>query len=109
MIEIERKFLLKSLPDRAQGGKRILQGYLAHDEQLEVRIRQYGEKYLLTVKEGRGAKCRDVEGEVSPQHFQALLPFTEGRRLEKVRSRVDHGKYQVEVDSFCGDLEPLLI
>jgi CYTH domain-containing protein/8-oxo-dGTP pyrophosphatase MutT (NUDIX family) len=76
---------------------------------LEVRIRQYGEKHLLTVKEGRGLKRREIEVEISPQQFQSLWPFTEGRRLEKVRSRVAHGEYQVEVDSYCGDLEPLLI
>jgi len=109
MIEIERKFLLKSLPVSVRGGKRILQGYLAHDEHMEVRIRQFGEKHFLTVKEGRGLKRREIEVEITPRQFQALWPLTEGRRLEKVRSRANHGTYQVDVDSYCGDLEPLLI
>ena len=109
MIEIERKFLLKSLPDEMRAGMRILQGYLAHDEQMEVRIRQCGNNYFLTIKEGRGIRRREIEVEISPEQFQALWPSTEGRRLEKVRSLVNHGEFRVEVDCYCGDLEPLLV
>ena len=109
MIEIERKFLLKSLPDDMRGETPILQGYLAHDEHREVRIRQYGDTHFLTVKEGRGLKRREIEVEISPRQFQALWPSTEGRRLEKVRSLVKHGAFQVEVDRYYGDLEPLLV
>jgi adenylate cyclase len=109
MIEIERKFLLKSLPDGIQGGTLILQGYLAHDEHMEVRIRRYGDGHFLTIKEGRGLKRREIEVEISPGQFQALWPSTEGRRLEKVRSQVNHGAFQVEVDRYLGDLEPLLV
>ena len=109
MVEIERKFLVKSLPDEVQGGTPILQGYLAHDEHMEVRIRQYGNKHFLTVKEGAGLMRRETEVEISPQQFHALWPSTEGRRLEKVRSLVDHGSCRVEVDRYLGDLEPLLV
>lgn len=109
MIEIERKFLLKSLPDGITGGRPILQGYLAHDEQMEVRIRQYGDRQFLTVKEGRGISRRETEVEITAEQFQALWPSTAGRRLEKVRSLVDHGQFRVEVDRYVGDLEPLLI
>ena len=109
MIEIERKFLVKSLPAKMKGGIQILQGYLAHDEHMEVRIRQYGHKYFLTVKEGFGLMRRETEIEISPEQFQTLWPSTEGRRLEKVRSMVKHGVFQVEVDQYLGDLEPLLI
>jgi len=109
MIEIERKFLVKSLPAKMQGGMPILQGYLAHDEHMEVRIRQYGKKHFLTVKEGFGLMRRETEIEISPRQFQALWPSTEGRRLEKVRSLVNHGAFQVEVDRYLGDLEPLLV
>lgn len=109
MIEIERKFLLKSLPSGMRRETRILQGYLARDEHMEVRIRQYGNNHFLTVKEGRGLKRREIEIEISPRQFQALWPSTEGRRLEKIRSLVDHGSFEVEVDRYYGDLEPLLV
>ncbi len=108
-MEIERKFLLKSLPDNLRNDTEILQGYLAHDEQMEVRVRQYGERYILTVKEGRGLTRRETEIAISPQQFQALWPATEGRRLEKVRSLADHGSFVVEVDRYQGSLAPLLV
>ena len=38
-----------------------------------------------------------------------LWPSTKGRRLEKVRSLVEQGAFQVEVDRYRGDLEPLLV
>ena len=109
MIEIERKFLLKSLPAEMGRGTLILQGYLAHDEHMEVRIRQYGNNHFLTVKEGSGLMRRETEVEISPQQFLALWASTEGRRLEKVRSLVNLGAFQVEVDRYQGDLEPLLV
>ena len=109
MIEIERKFIVTSQPAEMQSGKSILQGYLAHDEHMEVRVRKYGNKHFLTVKEGFGLMRRETEVEISSKQFQALWPSTEGRRLEKIRSLVNHGAYQVEVDQYLGDLEPLLI
>jgi CYTH domain-containing protein len=109
MIEIERKFLVKSLPADMQGGTQILQGYLAHDEHMEVRIRQYGKKHFLTVKEGFGLKRRETEIEITPRQFQVLWPSTEGRRLEKVRSLVKWGPFRVEVDRYLGHLAPLVV
>jgi adenylate cyclase len=109
MIEIERKFIVKSLPAKMRGGTPILQGYLAYDEHMEVRIRQYGKKHFLTVKEGFGLMRRETEVAISPKQFQALWPSTEGRRLEKVRSLVNHGSFKVEVDRYLGNLEPLIV
>jgi CYTH domain-containing protein len=108
-FEIERKFLVKSLPAELSAGAHILQGYLAHDEHMEVRIRQYGNDHFLTVKEGSGLLRRETEIEISSQQFLALWPSTEGRRLEKVRSLINYGEFQIEVDRYLGDLEPLLI
>lgn len=109
MIEIERKFLVKSLPAEMREGTPILQGYIAYDEQMEVRVRQYGDKHFLCVKEGIGLMRRETEIVISPLQFQALWPSTEGRRLEKVRSLVNHGSFTVEVDCYAGDLKPLVV
>lgn len=109
MIGIERQFLVKFLPAEMQGGTPILQGYLAHDEHMEVRIRQYGKKHFITVKEGFGLMRRETEVKILPEQFRALWPSTEGRRVEKVRSLVNHGTSLVEVDRYLGDLEPLLL
>jgi CYTH domain-containing protein len=109
MIEIEKKFLVKSLPSGMHDGTRILQGYLAYGEHMEVRVRKFGNKHFITVKEGFGLIRRETEVEISSQQFQALWPSTEGRRLEKVRSLVDHGAVQVELDRYLGNLEPLMV
>lgn len=109
MIGIERKFLITALPAGMQGGTPILQGYLAYEEHLEVRIRQYGGAYVLTIKEGSGLLRRETEIDLSPGQFRALWPSTEGRRLEKVRSVIEHGPHRVEVDRYLGDLEPLAV
>jgi CYTH domain-containing protein len=109
MIEIERKFLVTSVPDKMVGGTLILQGYLAHDEHMEVRIRQYGNDHFLTVKEGSGLTRHETEIEISPQQFLALWPATEGRRLEKIRSVVNYGDFKIEIDRYAGDLAPLLV
>lgn len=109
MMEIERKFLVKSLPAELPEGIPILQGYLAHDEQMEVRIRQYGKKHTLTIKEGRGLSRRETEIGISGSQFRALWPSTEGRRLEKTRSVLKCGAHQVEVDRYLGELAPLVV
>jgi CYTH domain-containing protein len=109
MIEIERKFLVTALPPALPAGTRILQGYLAHDDQMEVRIRQYGNNHFLAVKEGAGLTRRETEIEISPQQFLLLWPSTEGRRLEKLRSRISCGASWIEFDRYLGDLEPLLV
>ena len=67
MIEIERKFLVTALPADLPSGALILQGYLAHDDHMEVRIRQYRNNHFLTVKEGSGLTRRETEIEISPQ------------------------------------------
>ena len=108
-IEIERKFLVTYLPAHMPDGTRILQGYLAYDELMEVRIRQYGDTCFLTVKEGSGLKRSETEIEISLEQFNALWPLTQGKRLEKVRSVVYCGAFQVEVDRYTGELEPLLV
>jgi CYTH domain-containing protein len=111
MIEIERKYLVKSLPEGLTGEIVIQQGYLAHDEQehLEIRLRRYGKKHFLTVKEGAGLSRRETELEITLRQFDQLWPYSEGRRLEKKRSCVWVGGYKVEVDQYMGDLEPLVV
>jgi len=109
MIEIERKYLVASLPAGAGEGTQILQGYLALDEHREVRIRRSGQRCSLTVKEGGGLRRKENEVEISPGQFQALWPSTDGRRLEKVRCLLRHGEFAVELDRYLGELAPLMV
>ncbi len=52
-MEIERKFLVKSLPEDINSfpHKQISQGYIS-DINPSIRIRQLDDKYILTIKSG---------------------------------------------------------
>lgn len=109
MIEIERKFLVTSLPEGLQRERLIQQGYLAYDDQMEVRIRKYGDQHFMAVKEGVGLVRRELEIEISAEQFSQLWPATEGRRLEKVRAELSLEGQRIELDRYLGTLEPLLV
>lgn len=109
MIEIERKFLVTTLPNDLTDEICIQQGYLAHEDNLEIRLRRTGDMRLLTIKEGSGLSRQETEVEISHDQFDQLWPVTEGRRLEKLRSQIRVGAHKVEVDRYIGDLAPLMV
>lgn len=100
MREIERKYLVGTLPDLTGVASSVLdQGYLAVDGGVEVRVRRDGATHVLTVKGGRGLVRTEVEVEVGAERFAALWPLTEGRRVEKTRHLLpgDAGLFQIDV------------
>ena len=107
--EIERKFLVTSLPSDLQlgSGTRLRQGYLALDGAVEVRLRISSASSLLTVKAGRGLTRTEVEVAIERPDAEALWLHTEGRRLEKVRHRVPVGDLVADVDVYAGALSGL--
>jgi CHAD domain-containing protein/CYTH domain-containing protein len=104
-LEIERKFLLKRLPESMPKATalRIEQGYLP-GERLVERLRSVesnGERqYLRTVKVGAGLVRTELEEETSAEMFQKMWPLTKGRRLAKRRHRVPEGDLTWEIDEF---------
>ncbi len=109
--EIERKFLVRDL--RGAGdlgpGRRLEQGYLARDGDVEVRVRRVeGGPAVMTVKAGSGLRRVEVEVDVGPDEVEALWPSTRGRRLAKVRHEVDLGGRVAEVDRYEGPLAGLV-
>ena len=107
--EIERKFLVASLPSELQlgSGTRLRQGYLALDGAVEVRLRITAASSVLTVKAGRGLTRTEVEAVIDRSDAEALWLHTDGRRLEKVRHRVDAGDHVADVDVYSGPLAGL--
>jgi adenylate cyclase len=108
--EIERKFLVSSMPEDIAPGTPISQGYLplASDD-TELRVRRKGDKTVLTVKRGSGLDRGEVEVAIGADAFDALWPLTEGRRIEKERFEIQHGGATIELDRFGGELEGLLL
>jgi len=101
--EIERKFLLKRLPERLKQARCcvIAQGYLAAEPGgRHVRLRKKGKTASLTFKVGRSAHREEREIKLSPKQFAALWPATVGRRLYKLRYEMPWKNFLIEIDIY---------
>jgi len=105
-VEIERKYLLRELPDfpKPMTTLDIDQGYLPGVNLIERLRRQRNEKgdvqHFRTVKLGSGIERLELEDETDEALFQYLWELTKGRRVKKVRYRVPHGDDIWEIDKF---------
>jgi adenylate cyclase len=110
-IEIERKWLVYTLPDLAGlKGEKVVQGYIAISaDGTEVRIRQKGDKYFQTVKTEGGLVRNEFEIELSRTQYDQLWPSTEGRRLEKIRYQMQQNEVTIEIDEYQGLLSGLVV
>lgn len=105
-MEIERKFLIKELPD--------LSKYEYHDiEQAYVltnpviRARKKDSSYILTVK-GQGKMAREeFELPLTEEAFAQLKSKAEGIVITKRRYLIPYGEYTIELDIFGGSLTGL--
>ena len=129
-FEIEKRFLLMTKEEDTSKNKNgleiynevlekgtiIKQGYImdiqrAKDilDELEIelefrpntiRFRQFGSMYILTVKDRKDTKKREVEWELTRKQFNTYWPETKGNRVEKKRLEKTIKKYTVEIDAF---------
>lgn len=106
--EIERKWAVGRLPPLAPG-HRLDQGYLARDGDVEVRLRSMDGQWRLTIKAGHGLSRTEVEVALTTADGEALWRETGGRRLQKMRHRVEIGPHVAEVDVYQGDLAGLAV
>lgn len=110
--EIERKFLVRKLPDdlTTYPKNKISQGYLVSiDDGTQVRVRKSSERYTLTFKRGSGNVREEREVELTAEQFDALWPATEGKRLVKTRYEVPFGQRTVEIDLYHERHEGLVV
>lgn len=107
-MEIERKYLVSTLPDNLEQYtcKQIEQGYLATDP--VVRIRRSNDKYTLTYK-GSGLMIREEYNlPLNAESFEHLKEKIDGILIKKRRYLIPYGeKYTIELDIFEGELAPL--
>jgi CYTH domain-containing protein len=111
-LEVERRFLVPRRPGFLKdcGRKRIRQGYLALGPNgTELRLRQEGTRYYLTLKSGQGEARVEEELKIGRKRFDALWPLTKGRRVRKVRYFVSHHDRAIEVDVYRRRLKGLVI
>jgi adenylate cyclase len=110
-IEIERKFLVSSVPEAAYAGRktRICQGYLAVSEEDEIRIRQREDRHTLSMKRGTGLARVEEEMKLPAGLFRKLWPLTEGRQIRKVRYEIPHDDLTFELDEYKEHLSGLRV
>lgn len=119
-LEIERKFLLRSVPVfPARTVVRLIeQGYLpepSHHDTGEPNLPGVSEgrlrrqvhadgtiKFTNTIKKGMGLVRTEVERELDRASFERAWPATDGRRLRKMRYLVREGELVWAVDVFEG-------
>jgi len=111
MTEVERKFLLDTLPDdiEQQPNNLIRQGYVVTDASNEVRVRAKGENYYLTIKQGSGLSRNEVEMAISEDQFNMLWELTVNKRVEKIRYDYQGPASLIEIDIYNNGLSPLKV
>ena len=109
-MEIERKFLVKELPENLESyqQQRISQGYLNTNP--VVRIRRSNNDYYLTYK-GKGMMVREEYNlPLNEEAFLHMLPKIDGILIDKIRYLIPlDEKHTAELDIFQGTLAPLRI
>lgn len=108
-MEIERKFLVKTLPDDLSRypSRHITQVYVSTDP--VIRARKKDEDYILTLK-GKGFLQREeFELPLTKEQFKRLSAKAEGRAISKRRYCIPLGKYTVELDIFEPPFDPLIL
>src|SRR5436190_340782 len=112
-IERERKFLVEDIPAGAlrRPHELLEQGYLqtSGPSGAEVRIRRTKNRYVLTLKEGRGTSRVEREVHLPSSVAEVLWPLTKGRRLAKTRYRIPHAGLTIELDVYRGALRGLVV
>lgn len=65
-----------------------------------VRLRQYGSQYILTLKDKKETKRKEVEYELGKKQFNTYWKHTKGARVEKKRLIKKLKGFDIEYDAF---------
>jgi len=107
-IEIERKFLVKKIPDNLDTYERIdmTQGYL--NTAPVVRVRKENDDYVLTYKGSGLLSHSEYNLPLNKEAFEHLLKKCDGIIISKSRYKIPiENNLTAELDIFKGDLDSL--
>lgn len=107
-MEIERKFLIKELPDlNAYTCKKIKQGYISTDP--VIRIRQMNDTYCVCLKSQGHMIREEFELGITKEQCDALWHKVDNTPVEKTRYFIPlDGNLTAELDVYAGPLDGLL-
>ncbi len=107
-MEIERKFLVKELPDLSGvKSSEIMQGYISILP--EVRVRKLDGKYYRTEKDEGTVVRREREWEITKDEAEKLFSEVKTNVIEKTRYYLPYGKYTIELDIYKGKFKGLIV
>lgn len=104
-LEIEKKYLVRYIPNikPIEVREYLFQGYLKTGKDYEVRI---SNRLHLTTKRGFGLIREEHIYDISQEVYQALLPLTVGKQIEKSRYWYALGNgLMAELDIYLGKNE----
>ena len=108
-MEIERKFLVKALPDHLSDYPclHIEQGYL--NTEPVIRIRKQNDEYIMTYK-GKGMLVREEYNlPLTKEAYEHLKPKCDGNIISKKRYEIPYGAHTIELDVFDAPFAPLIL
>lgn len=108
MMEIERKFTIRELPDLSEYSFHVMeQGYLNTDP--VVRVRKEDDTYYLTYK-GKGLLAREEYNlPLNEEAYYHLARKADGILIRKKRYLIPYKTYTIELDVFEKPYEHLII
>ncbi|MGM0931862.1 MAG: CYTH domain-containing protein [Bacteroidota bacterium] len=114
MLEIERKFLVKSGEYKKEAYEkiRIKQGFLSTDPERTVRLRITNETAFLTIKgksKENGLSRFEWEKEIDKNEAEELFKLCKPGIIDKTRYLVKVGDFTYEVDEFYGENQGLVV
>lgn len=112
MLEIERKYLLKSdqwKREDVQSITLIKQAYLFEDMDKSVRIRIKPDMAFLTIKMGQGLARNEFEYSIPVMDAEEMIHKASLRCLEKIRYVINYRNHLWEIDEFKGKYEGLVL
>ncbi|MFZ2151147.1 MAG: hypothetical protein WAZ12_05170 [Candidatus Absconditicoccaceae bacterium] len=113
-FEIERKFLIKKLPENIieYPSKKIIQGFFKDENNKTIRIRKVefkeGIEYFQTIKKGHGLIRKENEINLIKKDFDKMWKKVGNRYLEKTRYTISYENKEIEVDVYDGKNQGLV-
>ncbi len=112
MLEIERKYLMKSMDWKSeiiQSITNIKQAYLFEDLDKSVRIRIRGDHAFLTIKMGKGVTRNEFEYLIPVNDAEEMIEKAALLCLEKERYVIQYKGKDWEIDVFKGKYQGLVL
>ena len=110
-IEIERKFLIKNIPNNKQNCFHIKQYYLSISEKIVQRLRVFdNSKAILSFKENCSGITRyEFEYKIPLQDANKIIEISNPIFIEKNRHIIECDFLTWEIDEFLGNNQGLII